>query len=142
MLPQLRDHIDFVSIGSNDLTQYLLAVDRNNPRVAHLYSHYHPAVLTAIKEIVTECRRLNLTVSVCGEMAADPKAVLLLLGMGVRTLSMSAFKLPVIKWLVRRISMRECRALLEHSLDLGRDADIQNYLASTLKDIGYNSQFD
>jgi phosphotransferase system enzyme I (PtsI)/phosphotransferase system enzyme I (PtsP) len=142
MLPRLRDHIDFVSIGSNDLTQYLLAVDRNNPRVAHLYSHFHPAVLSAIRDLVRECRRLNLSVSVCGEMAADPKAVLLLLGMGVRTLSMSAFKLPIIKWLIRRISMRECRSILEHSFELGRDEDIQLFLAHTLKEIGYNSQFD
>ena len=142
MLPRLRDQIDFVSIGSNDLTQYLLAVDRNNPRVAHLYSHFHPAVLSAINEIVRECRRLKLTVSVCGEMAADPKAVILLLGMGVRTLSMSAFKLPQVKWLIRRISASECRAILENAKELGRDKDVQEMLNRELKKLGYLSQFD
>ncbi|WP_196156905.1 phosphoenolpyruvate--protein phosphotransferase [Reinekea sp. G2M2-21] len=142
MLPRLRDMIDFVSIGSNDLTQYLLAVDRNNPRVAHLYSHFHPAVLCAIRDIVRECRRLNLTVSVCGEMASDPKAVLLLLGMGVRTLSMSAFKLPVIKWLVRRISMQECRAILDTTLELGKESEVQAFLSEKLKDAGYENKFE
>ena len=142
MLPRLRDMIDFVSIGSNDLTQYLLAVDRNNPRVAHLYSHFHPGVLNAIRDIVRECRRLNLTVSVCGEMAADPKAVLLLLGMGVRTLSMSAFKLPVVKWLIRRISMQECRNILDIVTELGNEKDVQLYLNAKLKEIGYVNQFD
>ncbi|EAR11027.1 phosphoenolpyruvate--protein phosphotransferase [Reinekea blandensis] len=142
MLPRLRDNIDFVSIGSNDLTQYLLAVDRNNPRVAHLYSHFHPAVLSAMHDIVRECRRLNLTVSVCGEMAADPKAVLLLLGMGVKTLSMSAFKLPQVKWLVRRVSIPQCRQILDEARDLGRDADIQAMLSRELKELGYNGQFE
>jgi len=142
MLPRLRDQIDFVSIGSNDLTQYLLAVDRNNPRVEHLYSHFHPAVLLAIRDIVRECRRLNLTVSVCGEMASDPKAVLLLLGMGVRTLSMSAFKLPIIKWLIRHMSMSECRRLLEVVYELPNEDEIEAYLGKKLKDIGYSSQFE
>jgi phosphotransferase system enzyme I (PtsI)/phosphotransferase system enzyme I (PtsP) len=141
MLPRLRDHIDFVSIGSNDLTQYLLAVDRNNPRVEHLYSHFHPAVLAAIHDIVRECRRLNLTVSVCGEMAADPKAVLLLLGMGVRTLSMSAFKLPVVKWLIRRISTRECRVMLEQAAELGTKTEVEAFLNAQLTELGYTSQF-
>ncbi|MHA7881151.1 MAG: phosphoenolpyruvate--protein phosphotransferase [Saccharospirillum sp.] len=117
LLPRLRDHIDFVSIGSNDLTQYLLAVDRNNPRVAKLYSHLHPSVLEAIRGLTRECRRLNLPVSVCGEMAADPAAVILLLAMGVRTLSMSAFHLPRIKWLIRRLTMDDCLLLLDNALN-------------------------
>lgn len=142
MLPQLRDHIDFVSIGSNDLTQYLLAVDRNNPRVSHLYSHFHPAVLAAIHDIVRECRRLNLPVSVCGEMASDPKAVLLLLGMGVRSLSMSAFKLPIVKWLIRHTSMVHCRAILEQSKDLSNETEITDFLNIKLKELGYTEQFD
>lgn len=141
MLPRLRDYIDFVSIGSNDLTQYLLAVDRNNPRVAHLYSHFHPAVLSAIRDIVRECKRLELSVSVCGEMAADPKAVLLLLGMGVRTLSMSAFKLPVIKWLTRRISARDCRALVERLPELGSETEIKDVLNEKLTTLGFQEQF-
>lgn len=136
LLPQLRDHIDFVSIGSNDLTQYLLAVDRNNPRVAHLYSHYHPAVLAAIHSIVRECKRLNLPVSVCGEMAADPKAVLLLIGMGVRSLSMSAFKLPIVKWLIRRVDTRYCQSLVEQARDLPNEDKVIEFLEQRLTELG------
>jgi phosphoenolpyruvate-protein phosphotransferase len=142
MLPRLRDYIDFVSIGSNDLTQYLLAVDRNNPRVAHLYSHFHPAVLGAINDIAKECRRLNLTVSVCGEMAGDPKAVLLLLGMGIHTLSMSAFKVPVVKWLIRRISLSQCRRLQEQSIELANEKDVVALLSQSLSDLGYYEKFE
>ena len=142
MLPTLRANIDFVSIGSNDLTQYLLAVDRNNPRVAHLYSHFHPAVLAAIHDLVRTCKRLDLPVSVCGEMASDPRAVLLLLGMGVHTLSMSAYKLPVVKWLIRHISMADCQALLQQAIALDNDKDTQAMLSQKLSEIGYTEQFE
>ncbi|TXR51888.1 phosphoenolpyruvate--protein phosphotransferase [Reinekea thalattae] len=141
MLPHLRDHIDFVSIGSNDLTQYLLAVDRNNPRVAHLFTPFHPAVLRAIYDIARECRRLNLAVSVCGEMAGDPKAVLVLLGMGIRTLSLSAYKLPLIKWLIRNIEMRDCRLLLDDIIDLPNEKEIQKKLEQRLDEIGFTEKF-
>ena len=138
----LRANIDFVSIGSNDLTQYLLAVDRNYPRVAHLYSHFHPAVLAAIHDLVRTCKRLDLPVSVCGEMASDPRAVLLLLGMGVHTLSMSAYKLPVMKWLIRHISMADCQALLQQAIALDNDKDTQALLSQKLSEIGYTEQFE
>ncbi len=105
--------IDFVSIGSNDLSQYLLSLDRNNSRVAPRYDHVHPAVLHEIKRVVNTAKRYNLPLSVCGEMASDPVAVVLLLGMGVRKLSMSAAKLPQIKWLIRSLSMAEAEALLK-----------------------------
>lgn len=140
MLPKLRDLIDFVSIGSNDLTQYLLAVDRNNARVAHLYSHNHPAVIDAIHAIVKECSRLNLSVSVCGEMAADPKAMILLLGMGVRTFSMSAFKLPLIKWLIRHIDTSQCRTQLDIAKDLSNTQAIEAHLENYLTSLGYYKQ--
>ncbi|MFW1677881.1 phosphoenolpyruvate--protein phosphotransferase [Pontibacter sp. JAM-7] len=105
--------IDFVSIGSNDLSQYLLSLDRNNSRVAPRYDHVHPAVLHEIKRVVNTAKRYDLPLSVCGEMAADPVAVVLLLGMGVRKLSMSAAKLPQIKWLIRSLSIAEAEALLK-----------------------------
>ena len=142
MIPRLRDYIDFVSIGSNDLTQYLLAVDRNNPRVAHLYSHFHPAVLCAMNEIAEHCHQLNLTVSVCGEMAGDPKALMLLLGMGIRTLSMSAFKLPTIKWLIRRVSMQQCREIWQQSKELANEQAILQLLDGQLSELGYFEQFE
>lgn len=141
MLPRLQPYIDFVSIGSNDLTQYLLAVDRSNPRVAHLYSHFHPSVIGAIADIVRECQRLKLAISVCGEMAADPAAVLLLTGMGVRTLSMSAFKLPVIKWLLRHVSSRDCQDLVTQVSSLSNESTIRARLKEKLVEIGFADEF-
>ncbi|GGX41950.1 phosphoenolpyruvate--protein phosphotransferase [Saccharospirillum salsuginis] len=139
LLPRLRDTIDFVSIGSNDLTQYLLAVDRNNPRVAKLYSHLHPAVLEALRGLVRECRRLNLPVSICGEMASDPAAVVLLLGMGVRTLSLSAFHLPRIKWLIRYLHIGDCIALLDQARDCATEAELRGLINNHLRDLGLNA---
>ncbi|PTY38227.1 phosphoenolpyruvate--protein phosphotransferase [Saccharospirillum sp. MSK14-1] len=136
LLPRLRDNIDFVSIGSNDLTQYLLAVDRNNPRVASLYSHLHSAVLDALQGLVRECRRLNLPVSICGEMASDPAAVILLLGMGIRTLSLSAFHLPRIKWLIRHLHLNDCVALLDKSRDCSTEAERREMLNAHIRSLG------
>src|SRR5699024_450858 len=85
-IPYWSRPIDFLSIGSNDLSQYLLALDRNNARVAARYDHLHPAVIHEINRVVKKARLHNLPVSLCGEMAADPLAMLLLLGMGIHTL--------------------------------------------------------
>lgn len=117
-----RDKIDFISVGSNDLSQYLLALDRNNGRVAYLYDHVHPAVLREINRIVDIGREIDLPISICGEMASDPVAVILLLGMGVRNLSISSAKLPRIKWLIRSISIYEAKRLLSRAM-LIDDAD-------------------
>jgi phosphotransferase system enzyme I (PtsP) len=104
--------VDFFSIGTNDLTQYLLAVDRNNTRVARLYQSLHPAVLGAIKQVVDAAHLLGKPVSVCGEMAGDPAAALALLGLGVDSLSMSVSSLPRIKWVVRSFTRAEAQDLL------------------------------
>jgi phosphotransferase system enzyme I (PtsI)/phosphotransferase system enzyme I (PtsP) len=119
-ISQLRfwySRIDFISIGSNDLSQYLLALDRNNPRVGKHYDHVHPAVLHEINRVVNIARECNLPVSLCGEMASDPVAVVLLVGMGIRSLSMSAAKLPRIKWLIRSISLPMAETALQRALE-------------------------
>ncbi|MGD2137558.1 MAG: phosphoenolpyruvate--protein phosphotransferase [Gammaproteobacteria bacterium] len=110
--------VDFFSIGTNDLTQYLLAVDRNNSRVASLYQSLHPAVLRAIRQVVDEAHQLGKPVSVCGEMAGDPAAVLALMGLGINSLSMSVSSLPRVKWVIRSFTMDEARELLEQALRL------------------------
>lgn len=110
--------VDFVSVGSNDLTQYLLAVDRNNPRVAHLYSAFHPAVLNALQQVVVQAREEGKTVSICGEMAGDPGAAVLLLAMGFDILSMNAMTLLKVKSVIRSISLDAAQDLLEQVMQM------------------------
>jgi phosphotransferase system enzyme I (PtsP) len=112
----LARRVDFVSIGSNDLTQYLLAVDRNNERVAKLYDELHPAVLQAIQHSVERVHLAKRPVSVCGEMAGDPAAALMLMAMGVDGLSMGLGNLLKIKWVIRTFTRRHARKLLAEVL--------------------------
>lgn len=113
LVAAMAQRVDFFSIGTNDLTQYLLAVDRNNTRVADLYQTLHPAVLRAIQQVVEAAHALGKPVSVCGEMAGDPAAVLALLGLGVDSLSMSVSSLPRVKWVIRSFARTEARDLLD-----------------------------
>ncbi len=108
----LAQRVDFLSVGSNDLTQYLLAVDRNNPRVADLYQALHPAVLSALQSIVTAAHDVGKTVSLCGELAGDARAVPLLLAMGFDQLSMNATNVPRVKKIIQSITLQDARALL------------------------------
>lgn len=112
----LAEHCAFFSIGTNDLIQYLLAVDRVNDRVAHLYQPNHPAVLRTIQHVVDAAHKRGVPVGVCGEMAGDPLYAPLLIGMGVDTLSLSPVSLPEIKYLLRKTSYRELRSLVERIL--------------------------
>lgn len=115
-LPQLARLVDFFSVGSNDLTQYLLAVDRNNPRVADLYTSYHPAVLNALHSIAQQCRDLSMPVTVCGEFAGEPGGALLLMAMGYNKLSMSPHNLQKIKWVMRHIQLSDVKPMLAKAL--------------------------
>ncbi|MDF1812937.1 MAG: phosphoenolpyruvate--protein phosphotransferase [Verrucomicrobiales bacterium] len=141
ILPFLKGKIDFVSIGSNDLTQYLLAVDRNNPRVTNLYDHIHPATLQAIETILTHTRGMEIPVSVCGEMAADPCGATLLLGMGIDALSMSAFSIPRIKWLVRSVTRAEAVEQLSIAKQCPYPAEIRKQLREFLCSKGLERLF-
>ena len=132
LLPFMAPYIDFISIGSNDLSQYLLAVDRNNPRVASRFDSLHPAVLHTLVALVKEANRLRLEVSLCGEMASDPLAVVLLLGMGIETLSLSSFSLPKIKHLIRHLHRSDAERWLTQALKLGDEADIRQLLTAEL----------
>ncbi len=110
--------VDFVSVGSNDLTQYLLAVDRNNPRVAHLYSSFHPAVLNALYQVVTAAQEEGKPVSICGEMAGDPGAAVLLVAMGFDILSMNAMTLLKVKSVIRSVSLDAAQDLLDQVMQM------------------------
>ncbi len=114
----LSKETDFFSIGTNDLIQYLMAVDRLNDRVAHLYEPAHPAVLRTLKWIMDGAKRANKPVSVCGEIASDPIYVGLLLGMGANSLSLTPSMLPEIKYLIRNMKMASARALVDEILAL------------------------
>jgi phosphotransferase system enzyme I (PtsP) len=109
-------YVDFFSIGTNDLTQYLLAVDRNNPNVARLYNNLDPAVVRALYRVIRDARRCGKPVSVCGEMAADPGSAILLLGMGLETFSMSASAVLRIKWMLRSFSSQRARQVLYRAM--------------------------
>ncbi|MFA6029997.1 MAG: phosphoenolpyruvate--protein phosphotransferase [Elusimicrobiota bacterium] len=116
MLDALLSEADFVSVGTNDLIQYTLAVDRINEDVAHLYDPFHPAVLRLLHEIVEVTHRHGKTVTVCGEMSSDPKAVPLLVGLGVDVLSVSARMFLRIKQIVRGLHMEHLREAVRQSL--------------------------
>ncbi len=127
VLYQLDDfaaHVDFFSVGSNDLTQYLLAVDRSNTKVAQLYSHMHPAVLRALNLIKQRCSSLGKTVSVCGEMAGDTASALLLVGMGYTQLSMSASNLLKVRQLLAHVNLADVKALSAQCLQAANANDV------------------
>ncbi len=128
--------VDFASIGSNDLTQYLLAVDRNNDRVAKLYDSLHPAVLKAIQQVIERVQAAGRPVSVCGEMAGDPAAALLLMAMGVDSLSMNLGGLLKIKWMIRSIPYAEARTLLAEAMTLNNTAAIRDRVNAFLDQRG------
>jgi phosphotransferase system enzyme I (PtsI) len=114
----------FFSVGTNDLIQYLLAIDRVNDRIAHLYEPTHPAVVRTLKHIVDEAHKQRVPVGVCGEMAGDPVFTPLLLGLGFDALSMSPAWLPTVKYLVRAMSMADARALAAEALTLQSPKEI------------------
>ncbi|MCW5588980.1 MAG: phosphoenolpyruvate--protein phosphotransferase [Legionellales bacterium] len=133
---QLAQRVDFLSVGSNDLTQYLLAVDRNNPRVANLYDSLHPAVLRALLYIAESAHKEGKVASVCGEMAGDPVCAILLLAMGYDSLSMNSSNLPRIKWVIRKLTLARAKQLLEEVLTMDDPAIIRCHLELFLDEMG------
>jgi phosphotransferase system enzyme I (PtsP) len=132
----IAKRVDFLSVGTNDLTQYLLAVDRNNASVAELYDALHPAVIRALLQIVKGAEKFNKPVSVCGEMAGDPAAAILLLGMGIDSLSMSVSSLPRVKWVIRNISMEQAQEILVSILEMENVSEVRAYLNQALDNYG------
>lgn len=128
----LMREVDFVAIGTNDLTQYTLAVDRGNEHVAELFRPFHPAVLRLVERVVSVGRRLNVPVSLCGELAGDPLAVPLLVGLGLRELSMNSPALPVIRRLVRALSLREARRIAQRALAMATANQVEEYILEQL----------
>jgi phosphotransferase system enzyme I (PtsP) len=133
---ELARMADFLSVGSNDLTQYLLAVDRNNARVAALYDYLHPAVLMALQDVVNAAHAEGKPVSICGEMAGDPVAAVLLLAMGFDSLSMNSTHLPKVKWLLRKMTLKHAQALLREISSMDSPELIHSTLNLALGNLG------
>jgi len=136
MCETLARRVDFLSVGTNDLVQYLLAVDRNNARVASLYDTLHPACIRALETITEGSHRAGKPVSVCGEMAADPAAVILLVGMGIDSLSVSVSAIPRVKWVIRSFSIDRAEALLAQCRLLENAEQIRSLLNNALVQAG------
>lgn len=132
----LAHMVDFISVGSNDLTQYLLGVDRNNPRVANLYSSFHPAVLHALQHVVAETHKEKKLVSICGEMAGDPGAAILLIAMGFDVLSMNASSLLKVKSVIRSVTMEAAQDLLDQVMQLDDSQMIRSAVDMALYNAG------
>ena len=135
---ELAERVDFISVGSNDLTQYLLAVDRNNPRVASLYHAFHPAVLQALYKIAQDSADMSVQLSICGELAGDPAGAVLLLAMGYDALSMNASNLLKVKSVIRGIEFDWAKNLLDSVLKLDSPFIVQSTLNLALKDAGFS----
>ena len=132
----MAQRVDFLSVGSNDLTQYLLAVDRNNARVADLYHSFHPAVLQALRAVAEAGKAENKPVTICGELAGDPLAVVVLLALGYDGLSMNATSLPKVKKVLRNLSMAEALVVLDEIMVMNNEAEIRERLEQVLAERG------
>lgn len=132
MTPVLAKYVDFFSIGTNDLVQYTLAVDRVNHNVSYLYDHFNPAVLRLIQRTIESGLEAGIWVGMCGEMASDPYAAVLLLGMGITELSMSAPAIPRVKEKIRSISSKKAKEILAAVMELEDGKDVKEYLCKNV----------
>ncbi|MGL4613223.1 MAG: putative PEP-binding protein, partial [Shewanella sp.] len=131
-LDEVAKRVNFVSVGSNDLTQYLLAVDRNNPRVSSLFDSYHPGVLRALYQARRDCDAHNLAISICGELAGEPMGAILLVAMGYRQLSMNQGSLARINYLLRRVAQADLDKILVRALSLANGFQVRELVKEYL----------
>jgi phosphotransferase system enzyme I (PtsI) len=132
MLDRFVKEVDFLSIGTNDLVQYTLAVDRSNECVADLYQSSDPAVLRLIKRCVEVAAEASIPLGICGEMSSNPARSLLLVGMGVRSLSVPPNALPKLKKAIRSVSILQCEEIAARAMTLDSARDIDLYLLERL----------
>ena len=130
MTPILAKYVDFFSIGTNDLVQYTLAVDRGNAQIAYLYNHFNPAVLRLIKRTIESANKEGKWAGMCGEMASDPNAAILLMAMGIKELSMSAPSIPKVKERIRNISSSKAKEILDKVMEMEDGNEIKAYLST------------
>jgi len=135
LAPSFVKEVSFMSIGTNDLTQYTLAVDRSNERVGYLYTPHNPAVLKLIREVVQAANKAQITVNLCGEMAGEPMYTELLIGLGLRQLSMAPKDIPEIKRLVRSTTIKRCEAVARKVMRFDGDRQVHNFLHKSLEEL-------
>ncbi len=133
----LAKKVDFFSIGTNDLVQYTIAVDRGNENIAYLYKYFHPAVLRLLKMVIDNAHSAGIPVAMCGEMAGDPLASVVLLGMGLDSFSMSSGVIPAVKEVLRSVSLNEAEELVEKIMQMSSTQLIENYVSEWM-----NERFD
>ncbi|BCA38344.1 phosphoenolpyruvate--protein phosphotransferase [Kluyvera ascorbata] len=133
MLPNLANRVDFISVGTNDLTQYVLAVDRNNTRVASMYDSLHPGMIRVLSMIVQEADRYGIDLRLCGEMAGDPMCVTILVGLGFRHLSMNGRSVARVKYLLRNIDLEDAETLARRSLDAQMATEVRHQVAAFME---------
>ncbi len=134
-IKSLLEVVDFVSIGSNDLVQYLMAADRDNPKVSHLCDPLSPPVLKVLHQVITACNDAHKPVTLCGEMAGAPRAFVLLFGMGLRSFSMSPAFIPTIKELTTHLTVQGAQDVLQQALALNTTREVRNYMAKQIQEI-------
>jgi phosphotransferase system enzyme I (PtsI) len=130
---KLAREVDFFSIGTNDLIQYALAIDRANERLTYLYEPLHPAVLRLLKRVVDVAHEANIRVAMCGEMAGDPICCLILLGMELDELSMSHLAIPRIKRIIRESSLKEAKTLLKKAMTFSAASEVRGYVENYMR---------
>jgi phosphotransferase system enzyme I (PtsI) len=128
----LARRADFFSIGTNDLIQYTMAVDRGNEKVAYLHEPYHPAVLRLIQRTIDNGKAAGIPVGMCGEMAADPASAIVLLGLGLDEFSMSSASVPAVKRAIRSTSLADAQAVAKAAMALSSSAEVAAYLSTRL----------
>jgi phosphotransferase system enzyme I (PtsI) len=133
MAEVLALHVDFFSIGTNDLIQYSLAIDRGNEHVAYMYQPFHPAIIRMIQQVVSAAKNAGIGVSLCGEMAGDPLCIPILLSLGIEEFSMNARSIPLIKKIIRSISVEEARRDFENVIGMGTAHEVRAHIVDRMK---------
>lgn len=128
----LAKHVDFFSIGTNDLIQYALAIDRVNEHVAYMYQPFHPAIIRLLKQVVTSAKENGIKVYICGEMAGDPLCIPIILGLGINELSMNPPNIPLMKKIIRSVSMKDIRAVFDKIMMFDTASKVKEYLLETM----------